>query len=817
MTVLLIEAIALVLILVLLEIKTPDQKLWFVVIFILQAIAIYFFLRNTNREVQQIEGALERLASGKMKATIAQKDEVNTAIHHVNQLFTQMQEATRYIEKIGSRQQSTGQEEALMHLNASDHLGKALSEMRNKMQAYQDEEQKRNWSTEGLALFSEVLRNHTDNLEEFSNQVIRQLVKYLKCNQGSLFIENEQEGEAYLELAACYAYDKRKYQEKKFKLGQGLIGQCAFERQTISVTDIPQNYVQITSGLGEATPGHLLIVPLMVNNEFHGVIELASFQRLQLYQIAFLEKVAESIAATLGTVKVTMQTKQLLDNSHELTAELRSREEEMRHHLETLTAAQHEMQMKQSELQWVFKAMDNSLLTATFDLEGHLLSANDNLAALSGYSLAELHHKGKALFDPEKEDPFFWQDFQRGIVKSGDFKIMNYHGEEKWMNASFTPMLTDEGQQKKVLMLGADITEKKLVLEKLSLVANNTDNSVIITDNQGYIEFVNDGFTNLTGYTQEEVIGKKPGPLLQGPLTSPDTIARIRTQIREGIPFYEEILNYRKDGKSYWISLMINPVRNEAGYIEKFVSIQADVTKIKEATLDYTCKLEAIGRSNAIVEFDTEGHILEANTIFLSITGYEKEELIGKPYEYLLPENEKDKPQVQMMWDNLKGGTFFSGEFIQKDKEGRYLWLSGTFNPIFNLEEKLQRILMVAQFTTHEKEKQYELSSMLEAMNNSVMSLEMDASGSLKKGNALFLQTFGYKRSEISRLNIHDLVKSTEDIPNILEQLGQENAVIRLLTLTTKEGEEKTYQATFNAMRNLEQQLHRVLIILIER
>lgn len=816
--IILTEVVALSLLLVLWEVEMPFKRLWLAVTFVLQAMIIYLSFRNVNHQFKEVEVSLEKLSSGKLdKAVSASGDLAKKGINYINQLLTQMQEATQYIEKIGSLQQDTQEATELLYLRREDQLGKALVDMRDKMQAYQDEEKRRNWSTEGHAYFAEILRAHTDNLEEFSNQVIRHLVKYLKCNQGSLFIEQEnQEGEPYLELTACYAYDKRKYQEKKVKLGQGLVGQCAFEQQTMCITDLPQNYVHITSGLGEATPAYLVIVPLKVNQEFHGVIELASFQKLAVHEIAFLEKVAESIASTLGTVKVTMQTKRLLDNSRELTAELRSREEEMRHHLDTLTIAQKEMQIKQSELQWVFQAMDNSLLTATLDLDGHLLTANNKLVNLSGFSLEVLQQKDHRLFIPEKEKSGFWQDIQHGIAKSGDFKLTNHQGEEKWINASFTPTQADKAQQKKVLMLGTDITEKKLVLEKLSLVANNTDNSVIITDGQGFIEFVNEGFTRLTGYDQQEVIGKKPGHILQGPLTDPATVHRIREQLKKGVSFYEEILNYKKNGQSYWISLMINPVRNEAGKIEKYVSIQTDVTEIKETTLDYTGKLEAIGRSNAFVEFDTEGNVVEANPIFLNVTGYKNEELQGKPYEFLLPESEKGKPQVQMMWDNLKAGTFFSGEFIQKSKEGKDLWLNGTFNPIFDLENKLQKILMFAQFTTHEKEKHNELSAMLEALNSSVMTLEMDASGALKKGNALFLQTFGYKRSEISRKNISEITKNSEVLPNLLFQLGQESRLNALLTFITQEGKEKTYQATFNAMRNLDQQVNRILVILVE-
>lgn len=189
---------------------------------------------------------------------------------------------------------------------------------------------------------------------------------------------------------------------------------------------------------------------------------------------------------------------------------------------------------------------------------------------------------------------------------------------------------------------------------------------------------------------------------------------------------------------------------------------------------------------------------------------------MGKPYDYLLPDSEKDKPQVQLMWDNLKEGTFFSGEFIQKSKEDKDLWLNGTFNPIFNLDGKLHKILMFAQFTTHEKEKQNELSGMLEALNKAVLTLEMDAEGTLKKANSLFLKTFGYKRSEIARKDILNFVKNGNRIPEVLKQLNEEANVSCPLTFITKEGEEKTYQATFNGMRNLKHELHRVAVILNE-
>ena len=115
----------------------------------------------------------------------------------------------------------------------------------------------------------------------------------------------------------------------------------------------------------------------------------------------------------------------------------------------------------------------------------------------------------------------------------------------------------------------------------LSLVADETDNSVIITDAKGIIEYVNPGFAKLTGHTFEDAVGRRPGELLQGPHTSDETRARIRRNLEAKVPFYEEILNYTKNGEPYWISLAINPIFDESGQLTKFVSIQANIDETK--------------------------------------------------------------------------------------------------------------------------------------------------------------------------------------------------------------------------------------------
>lgn len=161
-----------------------------------------------------------------------------------------------------------------------------------------------------------------------------------------------------------------------------------------------------------------------------------------------------------------------------------------------------------------------------------------------------------------------------------------------------------------------DVTQEVLKREEmamLSLVANKTDNSVVITDAQGLTRYVNNGFERLTGYDMAFMRGKKPGAVLQGKDTDPRTVERIRDYIRGKRSFYDEILNYSKDGTPYWISLSITPIFSATGQLEYFISVQANVTEVKQMALDFTQKLNAISGALVILEFSPEGQLIKVN------------------------------------------------------------------------------------------------------------------------------------------------------------------------------------------------------------
>lgn len=267
------------------------------------------------------------------------------------------------------------------------------------------------------------------------------------------------------------------------------------------------------------------------------------------------------------------------------------------------------------------EAISRSQAVIEFTLDGIILRANENFCAVMGYRPEEIEGRHHRMFvdrayahSPEYRR--FWEALKRGEFFSAEFERRNKAGEPVWIQASYNPILDPQGRPVKVIKFATDITrivEQRAVNERLSLVADNTDNSVIITDAARRIQFVNAGFERITGYEASEVIGKTPGALLQGKLTDPDTIGRMRDKLNRGEAFYEEILNYNRQGEPYWISLAINPVRGADGRVERFISIQADITETKRRALEYTLKLDAISQSNAIAEWDIGGGIRSCN------------------------------------------------------------------------------------------------------------------------------------------------------------------------------------------------------------
>jgi GAF domain-containing protein/HAMP domain-containing protein len=328
------------------------------VVLVLISIVIALFLAQmVIKPIKKIKNILIMMGDGIMpnKQIKESNDEIGEMSEALNALIRGLKETADFSIEIGKR----NFESPFVPLSEEDDLGNALLEMRTNLKHATEEEERRkkeddqrNWASQGIAKFSDILRLNNDNIDKLSYDVISNLVKYCDANQGGLFIVNDDnENDKFIEMASAYAFNRKKFQEKRIELGVGLIGRAVQESETIYITDIPDNYITITSGLGEDNPKSILIVPLIVNDNVYGVIEMASFREFEKYQIDFVEKIGENIASTFSTVKVNIRTSELLETTKQQAEEMRAQEEEMRQNMEELQATQEESARRETELE----------------------------------------------------------------------------------------------------------------------------------------------------------------------------------------------------------------------------------------------------------------------------------------------------------------------------------------------------------------------------------------------------------------------------------------------------------------------------------
>lgn len=314
-------------------------------------------IRSLVRPVNKIKTLLADMSKGVLpNHTIeVRSDEIGEMSLALNSLIEGLKATSLFSQEIGQGNFDASFEP----LSDEDILGHSLINMRNNLKKAAEEEEKRKkedaqrtWAAQGLAKFSDLLRLNNDNMEELAYSIISNLVKYLDANQGGLFIINDEDNaDLFVELTACYAFDRRKFMEKRIEIGEGLVGRCIQEGETIFMTDVPKDYINITSGLGSENPSCLIIVPLKLNEEIYGVLEIASFKVFDPYQVEFIEKVGESIASTISSVKINIRTTALLEQTRQQAEEMSAQEEEMRQNIEELQATQEESARREADLQ----------------------------------------------------------------------------------------------------------------------------------------------------------------------------------------------------------------------------------------------------------------------------------------------------------------------------------------------------------------------------------------------------------------------------------------------------------------------------------
>ncbi|MCU0448135.1 MAG: GAF domain-containing protein [Microscillaceae bacterium] len=237
-------------------------------------------------------------------------------------------------------------------LNDKDEMGKSLLNMRDNLKAANERDIQERFITKGLSEIGEILRLKAQDLTELADSLLGKIIQELQAHQGAIYLlEGETMLDKHLKMIACYAYNRKKFLGHRIEIGEGMVGQCYLEKLPIYLTDIPKNYQQINSGLGLIPPAALFYVPMVANEKVVGVLEIAALKTLAEYERKFLERIAETMATTIVSVKINEETKKLYDQSRIANEELQAREEEMRQNMEELQATQEAMQAKQMEIE----------------------------------------------------------------------------------------------------------------------------------------------------------------------------------------------------------------------------------------------------------------------------------------------------------------------------------------------------------------------------------------------------------------------------------------------------------------------------------
>ncbi len=340
-------------------------------------------------------------------------------------------------------------------------LSETLEKREHEIKLRQAEEEEQNWINTGHTLFGEILRQRSNGIQHLTDDIVKNVVRYLKANQGGLFIINYDE----VELISTFAYDRKKFIERKIKLGDGLVGTVALERNTIFLDEIPEGYIEIESGLGDAAPTNLLIVPLKYEDEILGVLEIASFKTIKSYEIKFVEELAHSIASTLLTVKMNTRTEQLLEESQKQSNELALREIEARQNLEKISAAQELAKKREADLTGILSAVDNTLMKGEYAVDGTLMMVNDRHLQTMGYQLHEIQGRNIEMFIPDNELEEFrkiWSSVSAGTPRQIEVERRTKTGDVLWLVNQYTPVTDADGKINKILYLAHDITRFKI-------------------------------------------------------------------------------------------------------------------------------------------------------------------------------------------------------------------------------------------------------------------------------------------------------------------------------------------------------------------
>ncbi len=435
-----------------------------------------------------------------------------------------VEDISRFSRKIGKGNYDT----QIGEKYANDYLARSLAKMRDNLKGNIKKEEKQNWIITGKDKISGTLRNYPD-ISELAYNVLIDIIDYTNAIQGSFYIYNEEKQK--LINYASYAYDRRKYINQEFAIGQGLIGQAGYEMSTIYRKEIPENYVTISSGiLGEKKPGSILIVPLISDEKLRGVIELATIENeFSALTIEFIEDLSDIIGQTIFNLLINTKTKNLLEESQQMTEELQENEEELRQNAEEMRSTQEELEKTNDDLgvkiqevedaqKRMYALLENaSEVISIYDEKGIVLYESPSIKTILGYDPKDLIGK-RGFKRISGEENKLEQLFNQLLTepensKTIEFEYTKADGKTTWLETKGQNLIKNPAIGG-IIFNTRDITIRKIAEEaqrrtgQMQSLSENSPDLIIRVSLDNKIYYTNPIFEKYTGINIKEVQNK---------------------------------------------------------------------------------------------------------------------------------------------------------------------------------------------------------------------------------------------------------------------------------------------------------------------
>jgi methyl-accepting chemotaxis protein len=461
------------------------------------------------------------------------------------------------------------------------------------------------------------------------------------------------------------------------------------------------------------------------------------------------------------------------------------------------------------DISGLLDAIERTQAVIEFDLQGQVLYANPLFLNALGYTAPEVLGQHHSLFCPPGHADLpayqtFWDALRNGQPQAGEFLRINHQGRPVWLQATYTPILNAKGEPYKVVKFASNITDAKTrALEDEGKVAAISRSQGVIEFNlSGEILHANDNFLKLMGYTLDELTGQHHRMFVDNNEINGGAYRAFWQKLSAGEYDAGEYLRFGKDGKRIWIQASYNPILDITGQPVKVVKYCSDITPAKLLSLENAARMEAVSTSGCVMEVDRQGTILHINDRGARALGYAPADLIGKPQNMLVFDDDLQGNAYTERWRRLHEGHSMSADVRRKGAGGRELWFAATFSPMRGLDGQLARVVMVAQDITEAQMKRLDADGKLGAIDRAQAVIEFDLTGRVLCANANFLNLTGYSIDEVAgrhhRMFVEPGQAAGADYQNFWERLGRGEFESGEYKRIGKGGKEVWIQANYN-------------------